>query len=272
MPNASDDRTAVWLPLLQRLTEASPGWVVWKNADSALAGVGDIDAAAPDADWPVIERVFREWALAGRFGPVIVCRHIPGGLNLVAVPPHMSTLLEMGVKARRIWRGSTLFVLDDLRPLMEMDARGFRRIRPGAEGLFKLLLNGVRWDGRPNLAALAAKNVAPLLAADPEGVRRAAALLGPAASAAIAGAQSAADGKWDRGAMLIVQGWAVARGLREPAVMARRVRFRLHGTSECPVVHAILRDQRRIPDDRARWLEAVASDHVVHPGAMLASA
>ena len=30
------DRSAIWLPLLRRLTEVSPHWVVWKNADAAL--------------------------------------------------------------------------------------------------------------------------------------------------------------------------------------------------------------------------------------------
>ena len=261
---AAPDRRALWLPLLQRLTGASAAWVVWKNVESALTGIGDIDAAAPDGDWPVIERVFREWAAERDLGPVIVCRHIPGGLNLLAVPPHMSTLLEMGVKARRVWRGSTLFVLDDLLPLMELDARGFRRIRPGAEGLFKLLLNGVRWDGRPDQEALKSKNVAALLRADPEGVRQAAALLGPAAAAAVAGARQVAAGGWNRPAMLLVQSWALARGLREPSVMVRRARFRLRAADLCPVVHAILRDQRRIPADRAGWLDRVAADHVIH--------
>ena len=53
------DRTAVWMPLLQGLTEPSPGWLVWKNAESALTGTGDIDAAADETDWPVIEAEVR---------------------------------------------------------------------------------------------------------------------------------------------------------------------------------------------------------------------
>ena len=55
LPAPASDRTALWLPLLRRFTELSPRWVVWKNADAALAGVGDIDAAAPESDWPALE-------------------------------------------------------------------------------------------------------------------------------------------------------------------------------------------------------------------------
>ena len=157
------DRTQLWLPLLQRLSEVCPSWLVWKNADSAFTGTGDIDSAAPDGEWQNIEREFRAWATQQEIGPAIVCRHIPGGLNLVAVPMDGSTLLEVGVKANKLWRGSILFVLDDLLPLVEWDQRGFRRVRPGAEGLFKLLLNGVRWDGNPNQDGLVSKHVIELL-------------------------------------------------------------------------------------------------------------
>ncbi|HET7457979.1 MAG TPA: hypothetical protein VFJ74_10005 [Gemmatimonadaceae bacterium] len=259
------DRSALWLPLLRRFTELSPQWVVWKNADAALAGVGDIDAAAPERDWTVLERAFREWATAQGVGPVVVCHHIPGGLNLVAVPPSMPTLLEVGMKARRIWRGATLFVLDDLVPLMRMDPRGFRRLRPGAEGLLKLLLNGVAWGGRPNRTALEAKGVLPLLRDDPEGVRDAAhRLLGGAADAAIAGAERAAAGGWDAGAMRAVERHALLRAARSPRILGRRALFRARGKAECPVVAAILRDGRRIPDDRAGWLARVATSHAVY--------
>ena len=37
-------RPPPWLPLLRRLTELSPAWGVWKNADRAIAGYGDIDS------------------------------------------------------------------------------------------------------------------------------------------------------------------------------------------------------------------------------------
>jgi hypothetical protein len=258
-----EDRALLWLPLLRRLTDVSASWGVWKNVDAALAGDGDIDAAAPETDWPVIEREFRRWASEHALGPVIICHHIPGGLNLVAVPSTMPTLLEVGVKARRIWRGATLFVLDDLKPLMVLDSRGFRRLRPGAEGLFKLLLNGTRWDGRPNRDGLRIKRVAELLLDDPAGAQLAAQLLGPAADAVMRAAQRAAAGDWDRRAILKVEGWALLRALRSPVLAAKRARFRLRTTTTCPVVSTLLRDHRRIPADRETWLRRVAANHAV---------
>ena len=261
-----EDRASLWLPLLRRLTDASPSWVVWKNVDAALTGTGDIDAAAPESDWPIIEQEFRRWAAEHALGPVVVCHHIPGGLNLVAVPPTMTTLLEVGVKARRIWRGATLFVLDDLKPLMVLDARGFRRIRPGAEGVFKLLLNGTRWDGSPNRDSLRIKRVSELLREDPVGVRMAAELFGPARDTVVRAAQRAAVGEWDRRAILAVEGWALLRALRSPVVAAKRVRFRLRAKTTCPVISTLLRDHRRIPDDRETWLRLVAASHPVFGG------
>ncbi|HEX6536608.1 MAG TPA: hypothetical protein VF041_18625 [Gemmatimonadaceae bacterium] len=265
-PPVTTDRTALWLPLLQSLTAASPFWVVWKNVDSAFGGIGDIDAAAPERDWPLIEREFRQWAEERDLGPVIVCHHIPGGLNLIAVPSTMSTLLEVGVKARRIWRGATLFVLDDLKPLMMLDPRGFRRIRPGAEGVFKLLLNGARWTGAPNPAELRRKHVAELLRQDPDGVRMAARLFRPAERAVVRAAERAAEGEWDRGAILVIQTLALARALRTPTVAAKRARFRLRAKATCPVVSTLLRDHRRIPEDRDAWLRRVAVSHPVLHG------
>jgi hypothetical protein len=260
---ATDDRSALWLPLLRTLTDDIPQWCVWKNAESAFTGTGDIDAAAPDTAWPTLERRFVEWARAQDVGPVIVCRHIPGGLNLVAVPDDSTTLLEMGTKARRVFRGGTMFVLEDLVPLFTLDPRGFRTIAPGAEGLFKLALNGLRWDGRPNEEALRIKGVRELLAADPDGAERAAAIFGRGADAAIAGARAAAAGGWDRRAMLTFQSWVLARALSEPSVVSRRVAFRLTGRQRCPLVRVLLEDARVIPDDRRGWLREVAGDHQV---------
>jgi hypothetical protein len=260
----STDRTLLWLPLLRRLTELCPNWVVWKNAESAFNGVGDIDAAADITEWPVIEREFRDWARQHGLGPVIVCHHIPGGLDLCAVPPHFDTLLEIGVKARKVWRGSTLFELDGLRPLFEIDPLGFRRIRRGAEGVFKLLLNGSRWNGCPNAEGLCTKRVRELLRSDPEGVRMAARLFGPARSAVIAGATAAAAGNWDRAAIIRIQTWALLKSLTQPTVLLRRAWFRASAKKLCPVVWALLQQHRTIPADRERWLSEVATGHVIY--------
>lgn len=257
------DRSRLWLPLLRALTEDVPRWCVWKNVDSALTGTGDIDAAAPDLAWPTIEARFVEWVDEYDLGPAVVCRHIPGGLNLVAVPDNATTLLEMGIKARRVFRGGTMFVLDDLVPLFTLDPRGFRTVLPGSEGLLKLALNGLRWDGTPNEEALRAKRVRELLAADPDGVERAAVLFGRGAHAALRGARAAAAGGWDRRAMLTLQTWALTNAVADPQVLARRIRFRLSGRQRCPVVRVLLEDARVIPDDRRAWLREVAAEHEV---------
>jgi hypothetical protein len=185
-------------------------------------------------------------------------------LNLIAIPSGAPAFLELGVKATRIFRGSVLFTIADLEPLIQMDPRGFRRIRHGAEGLFKYLLNGTRLGGRPNWEGLRQKHVLELMEADPEGVRLAAGLLWPADRALLAGVRSAREGRWNRGAMFAVDSWAILRGIRAPGKMARRAHFRLRTKNRCPIVRAILRDGRRIPEDRGTWIRDVARTHRVH--------
>ena len=259
------DRTGLWLPLLRRLTREVPGWILWKNAESALTGTGDIDAAAPMADWPAIERIFAAWAREQGLGAVIVCRHIPGGLNLVALPARGEHLLEMGVKSTRVWRGVRLFGYGDLAESRALDPRGFRRIRPGAEGLYKLLLNGVRRGGAPDEAGLAAKHVRALLRADPAGARLAARRFGRWRGAAVRLAEAAAGGGWDRAAALALEGWAIVEGARHPSVPLARARFRWWGKERCPLVATLLGAHRRLPPDREAWLREVARTHRVHP-------
>jgi len=261
--NTTGDRLSLWVPLLVELTNEVPGWLVWKNAESALYGLGDIDAAAPQSDWPTIERIFCKWAARRGLGPVVICRHIPGGVNLVALPKEQATFLEMGVKARRIWRGSTLFLVDDLFPMATVDPLGFRRLRPGAEGLFKLFLNGTHRDGTANEVGLRQKRVVELLRADPEGVRQASVLFGPGRRAAVASARAVRRGDWDRRSVLAAQSWMLLRAFRNPGVLVARIRFRLRGSRECPVVRAILTEGRRMPQDLGRWLERVALDHEI---------
>jgi len=265
MTTMRDSRKAPpWLPLLRQLTDGCGSWIVWKNVDAALIGDGDIDSAAADEEWPRVEAHFREWATAHGLGPVVVCRHIPGGLNLIAVPDGMSTFLELSAKQNKIFRGTTLFELEDLTPLAEMDPRGFRRVRPGAEGVFKLLLNGSKWGGRRNLQGLESKNVPALLRDDPAGVRMAARLFGRAERAILALAGAVERGGWRGDAMLAVEVRSIAKGLGHPRVLARRARFRLFATQQCPVVDAILNDHRRIPADRDAWLRRVAAGHAVY--------
>jgi len=262
MTNTATEVTP-WLPLLRRLSELSPRWAVWKNADFALAGEGDIDSVAPKGDWPLIAREFRRWAADHDLGPVFACRHIPIGVELIAVPVRAETFVELGAKARRIFRGSTMYRAEDFVPLMRMDPRGFRGLRPGAEGLFKLLLGGFGWDGRPRWPQLVEKNVPDLLREDPEGVRSAARLLGFARTPAIAAAEAVARGDWDRRAVLLVEARSIARSALEPEVLARKLYYQTAVKSRCPVLRVLFKRHRRIPDDREAWLRDVAIEHEV---------
>ena len=256
-------REAVWTPLLQRLTEVSDSWAVWKNVESALQRDGDIDSFAAPADWPAIEVETRAWAAQHGLGHVIACTHIPGGLNLVVPDAESSYLFEIGVKERKLFRGSSLFKYEQLLPLVRMDPRGFRCVTPGAEGVLKLLLNGTRRGGAMNAKGLRDKGVVALLRNDPNGARRAVEAIGGVASSALQRAvDAAAAERWDRGAMAIVEARALLRMLSDPSMTMRRVRFVASGRSPCPVVHALLDNARYIPGDRHQWLSDVARTHV----------
>ena len=258
------DREAVWIPLLQGLTRAAPGWTVWKNVDSALHGEGDVDAAAPRHQWPILQRIFRGWAQEAGLSPVVICRHIPGGINMVALPDNNEPFFELGMKDRRIWRGATLFRAPDLEGLLELDPRGFRTVRPGAEGLFKLLLNGVTRGGAPDHAALVKKGVADLLRKDPDGVTLAARLLGPVRAAGIAAAEAVTEGRWDRRAAALIEAWFLTKAVTQPHVSLPRAYFKLRGRNQCPVVSAILSENRRVDGEPIEWARSVSREHVVY--------
>jgi len=261
---ARDPAAADWLPLLRRLTLVSPSWGVWKNASDALAGSGDIDSSGSPTDWPLVEREFESWAGERQLTPVFACRHIPGGINLIAVPSGAPLLLELSVKERKVFRGSNLFTWRDLVPLMEMDALGFRRLRAGAEGLFKLVLNGATRDGKRNVIGLRSKHVLELLRSDPSGVELAARTFGPAAPAVLRSARTAMIGDWDRPALMATNAWALGRALLHPVDLSQRAQFHFVAKQRCPVLNALLKDHRRVPADRATWLAAVTRSHERH--------
>ncbi len=257
------DRTELWLPLLQELTRANPGWAVWKNIGSAFAGTGDVDSFAPPKAWPGIEATFIDWSRRMGLGPVLICRHIPQGPHFITFQPGSPYIVQLDVKERGTFRGSTLIDADDLVLLSELDAQGFRRIRPGAEGVIKLCMNGTRKGGRVNAEGLHAKGVAGLLASDVEGVIAASALLGPASTALLRGATAVIDGGWDRRAMATVEAWSIARSAVEPQVAASRWWFLNHTAKRCGVVDLIRTHERRIDGELDAWLDSVRADHTI---------
>ena len=260
--SVGDEGASAWLALLGRLTAALPLWGLWKNADAALAGHGDFDSTAPVEDWGRIVQEFADWASDRGLGPVTACREVPGGLFLLALDREKGEVLELDVNARKYFRGWTMFRPRDLAPVMEIDDRGFRRVRPGAEGLILLVQNGLLWGGRPDPAGLARKRVAEFLRADPEGVRLASRMFGAASGAAERAAEAVAAGGWDRRAMLTLEAYAGLRALGEPGIAFGRLLVPAR-KRRCPVLRTIFEDDRRVADPE-RWIQAVSESHEVH--------
>jgi hypothetical protein len=260
------DRSPVWLPLLTRLTRTIPSWGMWKSADSAFFGNGDIDSVASSEDLPLIEAEFARWAGEQKLGPVIVCPHAAPFMRvLVALDKDQRSLLELDLTLRKTFHGATLFVPADLVPLMSIDEQGVRKIRPGAEGVILLLHNGMRKGGLPNREGLQGKRVVELLQQDPVGIEAAAQLFGPGASAVSAGARSLIEGHWNRRAMVAVEAWSLLRALKEPGLLLARTRFRFVTKQRCPLLKQVY-GGRRVPSnvDVDTWIGQVADTHQVH--------
>lgn len=258
------DRTERWLRLLRRVTESFPRWSVWKNVASALEGHGDVDSFAPPGDWSAIQDVWLTWLRDEGIDTAILCRHVPQGPHFIALEQGSPWLWQFDVKERGTLRGATLIDVDDLAGLAEIDDRGFRRIRPGSEGVLKLLYNGMHPGGKPDYEGIAEKDVVALLEADPEGVRLAAErLCGPARGPMLDAVEALLRGEWDRTALLAVEAWFRIKALSEPRVAVSRTWFNLVLKRNCPILQVIRHRDRRIPGDRAAWLAEVAEDHVI---------
>jgi hypothetical protein len=258
------DHAGLWLPLVRRLTESCPRWTIWKNADAAFAGHGDIDSAAPMEDWEPIVSEFRRWAATSGFGPVIDCRHPPKTMFLLAVDRTTSTLVELDVLGRKYFRGGTLFHAEDLGPLSVLDERGFRCLRSGAQGLILLLTNGMHWGGRPDPEGLRKRRIADLLAEDLKGALDAAGRFGLPVGSVDSAIRALVAGGWDRRSLLSVEGAALAGALGDPAILLRRFRFRLASKKSCPVLRSVFYGDRRIPGDVDEWVREVKRTHRVH--------
>lgn len=257
------DRTELWSSLLLRLTNEFPGWAAWKNVDSAMAGKGDVDSLAPPSDWAGIRAIFESWAAERHYAPIVVCRHVPQGPHFVTFEPGSAYIVQLDVKERATFRGSTLIDAWTLQRLAEIDAGGYRRVRRGADGVIRLCSNAVGTGGRLNASALMVKRIPELLRSDPEGVEAIADLFGPARPALLAGVRAVLAGGWNRRAMLQVEAWALARSVAEPKVMLSRLWFGRVTLKRCPVLRIIRQHDRRVPPDLEAWLDEVRLSHEI---------
>jgi hypothetical protein len=251
--------SAEWLPLLQRLTYVSESWGVWKNADRALAGQGDVDSVAPAAEHVFLAEEFCRWAAEAGLHWVVRCRHAGGILVLIAGDP--SRWAQLDLVSTTPFRGARLFSADDLVPLMLMDPRGFRRLRSGAEGLFLLLYKGLRWGGRPDWPNLRRYNALDKIVRDWAGAEAAAALLGSASGPLLRAVRSAIRGEWNGPALLHAEALTLLRGFTDPRALVSRAIVRGWKLPRCQVAKAIAAGRR--PEQLDQWLQRVRQHHAV---------
>ncbi|MFN2490070.1 MAG: hypothetical protein ABR529_10090 [Actinomycetota bacterium] len=257
------DRSALWLDLMRRVTQSCPRAAVHGHVAEGFAGEGDVDLLVPESEWAVLEREFDAWARRSLLGPVVACRHRAGVLILVALADEGAPFFELEARARRFFKGSTLYVAQDFGPVLETAPDGYRRVRAGAAGLLKLVPNGLARGGGLKWKGAKAERVGRLLAEDPDGVRVAAELFALPRGPLVAAADSMAHGGWDRRAVLVLQASAAARGVLELPTLVARARARLGPGGRCLVLETIGKHKRRVPGDRREWLRRAAVDHRV---------
>ena len=236
-------RPPPWVPLLRRLTELSPTWAVWKNADRAISISGDIDSVSPPADRAVLLQEFFRWASVNGMGPVFACHHLPGSVLGVALRDRRE-LVELQLCERAVFRGSTLFTARELVPLMMMDPREFRRLRPGSEGLLLLFHNALRRGGRASTHGEKAHRLLELMRRIPEGMEAATAIFGPVREDARRVAVGALGDSWDRKSALRVEAWALARGIRDVPLLLTRAVYRARSERYCPLLPVLRRGKK----------------------------
>jgi hypothetical protein len=236
--------------------------VIWKNAERALGGKGDIDSAAPRKDWDHVVSVFRGWASEHSLTPVIVCSHNRTALRLAALERSRRTYFELDVVAQKFFRGRAVFRAEQLTELSQMDTRGFRMARPGLEGVIIFTQTCTLWGGRLNPASTQTETALELMEKDPEGVEMSSRLFGRARKSLLAVIESAIAGEWNHQAMLKVDAWSVAGAVTRPNRLAGRVATRV-ARKRCPLTLATLQHDRRLPPDVDAWLREVASKHPV---------
>ncbi|MGH2791927.1 MAG: hypothetical protein ACRDJ0_13220 [Actinomycetota bacterium] len=248
---------------MNKLSASSADQGVWKNAEAGLTGEGDVDFIAARSEWEGIRILAQYWAGEVGLGPVIVCRHMPNAVFFLTVDKSVPDFLQLDVRDRITFRGSTVFEPSDIAHLMEMDPRGFRRLRAGAEGLVKLVISGTGPGGRPKPKTLRKENVIELLASDPTGMREAAAsVFARVEDSVLDGADAAMRGQWNRRAMATVEARYALKGVTEPGTVVGRLRAR-RVKRDCEIMRTSLGRARKIPGDVDDWLEQVARSHRV---------
>lgn len=248
---------AEWLPLLRGLTAKTRTWAVWKSPESAFTGQGDVDSVATESEWPLVVREFRKWAGAQGFGPAVQCTHFSGLLILVACAGDRPTqLLQLDVYSRHLFRGVPVITAEDLVALSGPEARGFRRLRPGAEALLLLLRRLPR--GGAALAPVDRTAILELVRSDPAGAEELATRLGFPERAL----RAFESGGWDRRTALAFELRVASRLLLHPQRLRECLALDYRRLRGCSLVET-LEQGRRLGGDRSEWLSEIARTHPV---------
>ena len=242
-----------WLPLIQTLSKMFSGFSIFKNSDSALLGKGDIDAVAPVENWNAIAVEFRRWACSQGLESVVECRHFHNVLFLVALDRKNQTFWELDLLSNSHFRGSVLFHAEDLVAHSVMDPRGYRRIRPGAEGLLLLLHNGMRWGGSKQEDWMNKGTIQYLLSQDPDGVELLARQLQLPSQPTQDAVLAVVQGSWNRKALVAIEWWAIKRAIQAPRTFLKRPIHRMR-KKNCPLLNQIFHLNRRINQSPDEWL------------------
>jgi hypothetical protein len=240
-----------------------------KDLESAIRGSGDLDAVASAADMTAVEGIFLEWAAGHRLSPIIVCRHAPSPFYFAFLRGSRE-LLELDVTEGRWFRGGQLLGASTLLPLSLVED-DIRMLRPGAQGLVKLLWSGVRYGGRPDRPGLRAKRVPELLGRDPSGVEAA---LGPLEGGRDDGRRlvdAVLAGAWDRGAALRLEEGFAGRALRQPEASPAEAWLRFVQLRSCPLLRLTTSPGQLAPLDPAWWGRVERTHQVIRRDASAAA-
>jgi hypothetical protein len=246
-----DDR----VDLLRRLTAATPRFVLAKGERSALQGTGDIDAAAPAEDWPLLFDAAADWASDTGRGPVLACTHIPGMLVLAVVErARPVTLVQIDVLDHRSVRGTPVLRARDLGWQATIVPSGYRRASRAGEALARLVLD--EWPAWKHRAPETLDSLGALLRADDGETSALAAQIDPDLARALV---ALAEGRHPGAALRKLELKAFARTAREPRAFLRRLAA-APPRRRCPLLHA-LRAERTVTEDLDTWLGRVNRAH-----------
>jgi thymidylate kinase len=249
-----------WAALLAELDSVAPQIGVWKNADDALRGRGDVDYSAPRECWPEIHAVFRIWADTYGFESVPPCLHRPGAMYLVALDRSNGRLMQLDVRERLTSGGSDVIDAKRLGGLLVYEGRPFKTLPTGAEAALKLLLTCIDRRGRIREDCWADESVATGIATDFPGALGATSRIRNGRRAASRLVESIRSGSPDHGAARAFRRDSRLAALREPGRFPEHALYRVQ-RRQCPLLRWVLSHGQQLPPDPDGWIGEARRAH-----------